>query len=172
MMLLFFNIILQFATWDTAFQMLPFARLAPSFTKNQLLLFLGENYMKADGQVSYLCNFLNMTCITYHPNTPTNSNSYRTPLEKFSWSAHVDDHFQTRRSKTCICHILCLFSDVYTCSYFSVLVVFLPDARLWVGHGPTLSSGVCMVMLSCLFPHRTHRHWVLAALLPEITAEF
>lgn len=40
-----------FATWDTAFQMLPFARLAPSFTKNQLLLFLGENYMKADGQM-------------------------------------------------------------------------------------------------------------------------
>lgn len=109
--------------------MLPFARLAPSFTKNQLLLFLGENYMKADGQVSYLCNFLNMTCITYHPNTPTNSNSYRTPLEKFSGSAHVDDHFQTRRSETCICHILCLFSDVYTCSYFFSACCFSARCR-------------------------------------------
>lgn len=40
-----------FATWDTALQMLPFARLAPSFTKDQLLLFLGQNYMRADGQM-------------------------------------------------------------------------------------------------------------------------
>lgn len=76
-----------------------------------------------------MCNFLNMTCITYHPNTPTNSNSCRTPLEKFSGSAHVDDHFQTRRSETCICHILCLFSDVYTCSYFFSACCFSARCR-------------------------------------------
>lgn len=40
-----------FATWDTAFQMLPFARIDPSFTKDQLLLFLGKDYMKKDGQM-------------------------------------------------------------------------------------------------------------------------
>uniref|UniRef100_K1QJL7 Mannosylglycerate hydrolase MGH1-like glycoside hydrolase domain-containing protein n=1 Tax=Magallana gigas TaxID=29159 RepID=K1QJL7_MAGGI len=40
-----------FATWDTAFQMLPFARIDPSFTKDQLLLFLGKDYMKEDGQM-------------------------------------------------------------------------------------------------------------------------
>ncbi|XP_056009175.1 uncharacterized protein LOC125667437 [Ostrea edulis] len=40
-----------FATWDTAFQMLPFARLDPQFAKHQLLLFLSERYMKADGQM-------------------------------------------------------------------------------------------------------------------------
>ncbi|XP_078338875.1 uncharacterized protein LOC111137731 isoform X2 [Crassostrea virginica] len=40
-----------FATWDTAFQMLPFTRLDPGFTKHQLLLFLGERYMRADGQM-------------------------------------------------------------------------------------------------------------------------
>lgn len=56
MMMFFFNI-LQFATWDTAFQMLPFARIDPSFTKDQLLLFLGNDYMKEDGQVGYLSKF-------------------------------------------------------------------------------------------------------------------
>lgn len=56
-MMMFFLNILQFATWDTAFQMLPFARIDPNFTKDQLLLFLGKDYMKEDGQVGYLSKF-------------------------------------------------------------------------------------------------------------------
>ncbi|XP_062572717.1 uncharacterized protein LOC134234672, partial [Saccostrea cucullata] len=40
-----------FATWDTAFQMVPYARLDPGFAKNQLLLFLSEKFMKDDGQM-------------------------------------------------------------------------------------------------------------------------
>jgi len=40
-----------YAAWDTAFHMIPFARLDPIFTKHQLLLFLREWYMHPNGQI-------------------------------------------------------------------------------------------------------------------------
>ncbi len=40
-----------FAAWDTAFHMIPFARIDPEFAKEQLLLFLREWYMHPNGQV-------------------------------------------------------------------------------------------------------------------------
>jgi len=40
-----------YAAWDLAFQMLPFARLDPQFTKDQLVLFLREWYMHPSGQL-------------------------------------------------------------------------------------------------------------------------
>jgi hypothetical protein len=40
-----------FAAWDTAFHMIPFARLDPIFTKHQLLLFLREWYLHPNGQI-------------------------------------------------------------------------------------------------------------------------
>jgi hypothetical protein len=40
-----------FAAWDTAFHMLPFARIEPDFAKNQLILFLREWYMHPNGQI-------------------------------------------------------------------------------------------------------------------------
>jgi hypothetical protein len=47
-----------FAAWDTAFHMIPFAKLDPSFTKHQLLLLLREWYMHPNGQLpAYEWNF-------------------------------------------------------------------------------------------------------------------
>ena len=40
-----------FAAWDSAFHMIPFAGLDPSFTKDQLKLFLREWYMHPNGQI-------------------------------------------------------------------------------------------------------------------------
>ncbi|PYV85121.1 MAG: glucosidase, partial [Acidobacteria bacterium] len=40
-----------FAAWDLAFHMIPFARLDPSFAKEQLVLFLREWYMHPNGQI-------------------------------------------------------------------------------------------------------------------------
>jgi hypothetical protein len=40
-----------FAAWDLAFHMLPFARIDPSFAKEQLLLLLREWYMHPNGQL-------------------------------------------------------------------------------------------------------------------------
>lgn len=47
-----------FAAWDTAFHMIPFARLDPDFSKKQLLLLLREWYMHPNGQMpAYEWNF-------------------------------------------------------------------------------------------------------------------
>ncbi len=47
-----------FAAWDTAFHMIPFARIDPEFAKNQLNLFLREWYMHPNGQIpAYEWNF-------------------------------------------------------------------------------------------------------------------
>ncbi len=40
-----------YAAWDSAFHMIPFARLDPNFTKEQLVLFLREWYMHPNGQI-------------------------------------------------------------------------------------------------------------------------
>ncbi|HTI97618.1 MAG TPA: glucosidase [Dongiaceae bacterium] len=40
-----------FAAWDTAFHMVPFARIDPDFAKSQLLLLLREWYMHPNGQL-------------------------------------------------------------------------------------------------------------------------
>jgi hypothetical protein len=40
-----------YATWDLAFQMLPFARLDPQFAKEQLVLFTREWFMHPNGQL-------------------------------------------------------------------------------------------------------------------------
>ncbi|MDX2022540.1 MAG: glucosidase [Deltaproteobacteria bacterium] len=40
-----------FAAWDSAFHMIPFARIDPFFAKEQLLLFLREWYMHPNGQM-------------------------------------------------------------------------------------------------------------------------
>ena len=47
-----------FAAWDTAFHMIPFASVDPSFCKHQLLLLLREWYMHPNGQMpAYEWNF-------------------------------------------------------------------------------------------------------------------
>ncbi len=47
-----------FAAWDTAFHMIPFARLDPGFAKAQLSLFLREWYLHPNGQIpAYEWNF-------------------------------------------------------------------------------------------------------------------
>ncbi len=47
-----------FAAWDTAFHMIPFARVDPGFAKHQLLLLLREWYMHPNGQLpAYEWNF-------------------------------------------------------------------------------------------------------------------
>ncbi len=47
-----------FAAWDSAFHMLPFAKLDPEFAKSQLELFLREWYMHPNGQLpAYEFNF-------------------------------------------------------------------------------------------------------------------
>ena len=47
-----------FAAWDTAFHMIPFAKIDPAFTKHQLLLLLREWYMHPNGQLpAYEWNF-------------------------------------------------------------------------------------------------------------------
>ncbi len=47
-----------FAAWDSAFQMLPFARLDPAFAKDQLNLLLREWYLHPSGQLpAYEWNF-------------------------------------------------------------------------------------------------------------------
>jgi hypothetical protein len=40
-----------YAAWDTAFHMIPFARVDPLFAKEQLVLFLREWYMHPNGQI-------------------------------------------------------------------------------------------------------------------------
>lgn len=40
-----------FAAWDSAFHMIPFAKLDPKYTKDQLTLFLREWYMDPNGQI-------------------------------------------------------------------------------------------------------------------------
>jgi len=42
---------LWYAAWDTAFHMIPFAMIDPSFAKRQLALFLREWYMHPNGQI-------------------------------------------------------------------------------------------------------------------------
>ncbi len=47
-----------FAAWDSAFHMLPFARIDPGFAKSQLALFLREWYLHPNGQIpAYEWNF-------------------------------------------------------------------------------------------------------------------
>ncbi len=47
-----------FAAWDLAFHMVPFAKIDPSFAKDQILLFLREWYMHPNGQIpAYEFNF-------------------------------------------------------------------------------------------------------------------
>ena len=47
-----------FAAWDTAFHMMPFAKIDPDFAKHQLLLLLREWYMHPNGQLpAYEWNF-------------------------------------------------------------------------------------------------------------------
>jgi hypothetical protein len=47
-----------FAAWDSAFHMIPMARLDPRFAKDQLNLFLREWYMRSNGQIpAYEWNF-------------------------------------------------------------------------------------------------------------------
>ena len=47
-----------YAAWDSAFHMLPFARLDPQYAKDQMLLFLREWYMHPNGQLpAYEWNF-------------------------------------------------------------------------------------------------------------------
>ena len=47
-----------FAAWDTAFHMIPFAKIDPDFAKNQLILLLREWYMHPNGQLpAYEWNF-------------------------------------------------------------------------------------------------------------------
>lgn len=47
-----------FAAWDTAFHMIPFAKIDPEFAKSQLELFLREWYMHPNGQLpAYEFNF-------------------------------------------------------------------------------------------------------------------
>lgn len=47
-----------FASWDTAFQMIPYALLDAEFAKNQLMLFTREWYMHPNGQIpAYEWNF-------------------------------------------------------------------------------------------------------------------
>ena len=41
----------QYASWDLAFHMLPFAKVDPEFAKKQLVLFLREWYMAPNGQI-------------------------------------------------------------------------------------------------------------------------
>jgi len=43
--------VFQFASWDLAFQMVPYARIDPNFAKQQMLLLLSERYMNYNGQV-------------------------------------------------------------------------------------------------------------------------
>ncbi len=40
-----------YASWDTAFHMIPFARIDPDYAKRQLILFLREWYMHPNGQI-------------------------------------------------------------------------------------------------------------------------
>jgi hypothetical protein len=40
-----------YAAWDLAFHMIPFAKIDPTFTKQQLVLFLREWYMHPNGQI-------------------------------------------------------------------------------------------------------------------------
>jgi hypothetical protein len=40
-----------YASWDLAFQMVPFARIDPSFAKSQMVLLLREGYMHPNGQL-------------------------------------------------------------------------------------------------------------------------
>ena len=42
---------LQYASWDLAFHMIPFAKVDPEFAKEQLILFLREWYMAPNGQI-------------------------------------------------------------------------------------------------------------------------
>ena len=47
-----------YAAWDVAFHMIPFAKIDPYFSKNQMLLFMREWYMHANGQMpAYEWNF-------------------------------------------------------------------------------------------------------------------
>lgn len=41
----------QYASWDLAFHMIPFAKVDPDFAKHQLELFLREWYMAPNGQI-------------------------------------------------------------------------------------------------------------------------
>ena len=46
---------LQYASWDLAFHMIPFAKVDPEFAKSQLVLFLREQYMSPNGQIPGIC---------------------------------------------------------------------------------------------------------------------
>lgn len=41
----------QYASWDLAFHMLPFAKVDPEYAKQQLVMFLREWYMAPNGQI-------------------------------------------------------------------------------------------------------------------------
>ena len=43
--------VFQYASWDIAFQMVPYSRIDPNFAKQQIMLLLSEKYMNYNGQV-------------------------------------------------------------------------------------------------------------------------
>lgn len=50
-MLILFSPSLQYASWDLAFHMIPFAKVDPDFAKKQLSLFLGDKYLSPAGKL-------------------------------------------------------------------------------------------------------------------------
>ena len=62
---------IQYAVWDLAFHMIPFARIDPEFAKKQLELFLSEKYMAPNGQIpgknqQYNCHIARAFCSHAH----------------------------------------------------------------------------------------------------------
>lgn len=51
----------QYASWDLAFHMLPFAKVDPEYAKEQLVLFLREWYMAPNGQIPGRCTSTQMS---------------------------------------------------------------------------------------------------------------
>ena len=65
---------IQYAVWDLAFHMIPFARIDPEFAKKQLELFLSEKYMAPNGQIpgknqQYNCHIYSMPFAAMHAHT-------------------------------------------------------------------------------------------------------
>ena len=83
-------LLLQYATWDLAFHMVPFGAIDPTFAKQQLMLFLREWYMSPSGQMpAYEFNFGDV-------NPPVHAFAVQNVYKMTGEKGHRDDKFLGR----------------------------------------------------------------------------
>ena len=87
---------IQYAVWDLAFHMIPFARIDPEFAKKQLELFLSEKYMAPNGQI------------------PGKNQQYNCHIACLLPICSRENRGRPQTSYNCVCWVIVIFLSKFT----------------------------------------------------------